>query len=46
MGLGVPEGPLVGKILNHILDRVLDEDLENEHDALIDEAKRYWQFCI
>lgn len=41
IGIGVEAGPAVGKVLNHLLDRVLDEDILNEHDALIEEAERY-----
>lgn len=38
--LGV-QGPTVGGILNYLLDLVLDEAVENEHDALMEEAKRF-----
>lgn len=36
--LGV-SGPIVGRVLNYLLDRVIDETLENDHGALIMEAK-------
>lgn len=39
--LGVPSGPRVGEVLNHLLDKVLDGDIENDCDALVEEAKRY-----
>lgn len=39
--LGVEEGPKVGKVLNYLLDQVLDGELENTHDVLVEEAKRY-----
>lgn len=39
--LGVPSGPKVGEILNHLLDKVLDGEIENDTDVLLDEAKRY-----
>lgn len=39
--LGVETGPMVGKVLNHLLDMVLDETIENDYDALLTEAKRY-----
>lgn len=41
MSLGIPSGPAVGKVLKHLLDKVLDEELENERVVLIEEAKRY-----
>jgi tRNA nucleotidyltransferase (CCA-adding enzyme) len=39
--LGVPSGPKVGQVLNHLLDKVLDGEIENDLDALMEEAKRY-----
>ena len=44
MGLGVPSGPVVGRVLNHLLDWVLDERIENERDALLEEARRYLKY--
>lgn len=41
LALGMNPGPMVGKILNSILDRVIDGELENERNILIEEAKRY-----
>lgn len=41
LSLGVEPGPLVGKVLNYLLDRVLDGDIENIHEVLVEEAKRY-----
>ncbi len=41
MALGVPSGPKVGEVLNHLLNKVLDGDIENDTDVLIAEAKRY-----
>lgn len=41
MRLGIESGPKVGMVLNHLLDTVLDETIENEHDVLMIEAKRY-----
>ena len=41
LSLGVEEGPRVGKVLNYLLDQVLDGVIENTHDALVEEAKRY-----
>ena len=37
--LGV-SGPMVGRVLNHLLDKVIDETLENDHETLIEEAKK------
>ena len=39
IGLGIPEGKLVGEILQALLSEVIDEQVENEHDALIQRAK-------
>lgn len=39
MSLGVPSGPTVGSVLKHLLEQVLDENIENEHDALMEEAE-------
>lgn len=41
MGLGLPSGPNIGCVLDWLLCQVLDEEIENEHDALIEEAKQY-----
>lgn len=39
--VGVPSGPKVGRVLNHLLDKVIGGDIENEIETLIEEAKRY-----
>ena len=39
--LGVPSGPKVGEVLNHLLDKVLDGEIENDTNVLIAEAERY-----
>lgn len=41
MNLGVDTGPIVGKVLNHLLDMVLDGNIENDRDVLIKEAEKY-----
>lgn len=41
MDLGVPEGKRVGEVLKKLLDVVIAEDIENEHTALVEYAKRY-----
>ena len=41
MSLGIEAGPMVGKVLNHLLNKVLDEEIENEHDVLMEEASVY-----
>ena len=41
MSLGLPSCPAVGKVLKHLLDKVLDEELENERKALMTEAAYY-----
>jgi len=35
-------GPLVGKILNHLLDLVLDYPELNRKERLLEEAKKFW----
>lgn len=50
--LYVPEGPIVGKVLNHLLNKVIDNEIANEYDALMEEARYYvnegahYQFCM
>lgn len=39
--LGVESGPKVGEVLKHLLDKVIDGEIENDLDELIDEAARY-----
>lgn len=41
MRFGIPSGPIIGKVLNHLLDMVLDGSVENDMDCLLSEAKRY-----
>lgn len=41
LSLGVEPGPRVGKVLNYLLDQVLDGILENIHELLVEEAKRF-----
>lgn len=36
--LGVKEGPLVGKLLNHLLKLVIDDKIENEYATLREQA--------
>lgn len=40
MALGIPRGPLLGKILSALLDAVVDERCPNEKACLLAEAKR------
>ena len=37
---GIPEGPEIGRLLNELLDSVIDEALPNEREALLDAAMR------
>lgn len=39
LGMGVPEGIRVGKILNALLDEVISGNLPNEYDALVERAR-------
>ena len=36
MALGVEAGPRVGALLQEALDTVIDEQVENDHDALVE----------
>jgi len=40
---GFTEGPQIGKILTELLDRVMDETLENTYEALISYAKEHFE---
>lgn len=41
MALGVSQGKIVGDILNHLLDKVINGEIKNDISDLIDEAGRY-----
>lgn len=41
LALGIDPGPRVGEVLGWLLAQVLDEEITNDHDILIEEAKRY-----
>jgi tRNA nucleotidyltransferase (CCA-adding enzyme) len=41
IALGVPAGPLVGKILRLLTDEVVQEPMLNDHDKLLELAKEY-----
>lgn len=41
MELGVPRGPEVGRVLDEILDRVLEGDLENRREVLLEAAEEW-----
>lgn len=41
MDLGVPEGKIVGEVLNYLLQLVLDDKCENSNSKLILKAKEY-----
>lgn len=45
LDLGVPQGKLVGEILNHLLDKVISGELYNNKDALMNETKHYLSTC-
>lgn len=40
-GLGAEPGPKVGEVLKHLMDKVLDDEIENNYDALVEEAEKY-----
>jgi len=39
IAIGIPEGPEVGRVLNDLLDAVMDEQVPNEKQALL---RRVW----
>lgn len=41
LAFGVPEGRIVGDTLNHILDMVINGELENYIEVQMEEAKRF-----
>lgn len=41
LALGVPEGQIVGSVLNHLLTKVINDELQNNREDLLDEAKNY-----
>jgi tRNA nucleotidyltransferase (CCA-adding enzyme) len=41
MNMGIKQGPEIGEILNHLLDEVLDEKIENDKDVLTQEVNDY-----
>ena len=41
IALGIPRGPEVGKVLEYLLDQVLEDPLVNTKDKLVDLAKEY-----
>ena len=38
MGIGIPPGPHIGEVLNHLLDEVVEERIPNERKTLLDFA--------
>ena len=40
IALGIPPGPAIGRILSGLLARVMDEKLENQPEALLEEVRR------
>lgn len=43
LDVGIPEGPLVGLVLNSLLEKVLEEEIPNEKVALTEEAKAIYK---
>jgi tRNA nucleotidyltransferase (CCA-adding enzyme) len=37
---GIPKGPRVGELLNEMLEKVMDDELENKKDVLLDYARK------
>ena len=42
MAIGVPEGIMVGKVLNQLLDLVINESVENEREHLLEAAREMY----
>ena len=42
--IGITQGQMIGKILNFLLDSVIDETVDNEKKALIAAAREYYNF--
>lgn len=40
--LGIEQGPLLGNILNELLERVIEKQLENDRKVLLLEAEKLW----
>lgn len=43
--IGVPKGPIMGKVLSHLLDLVLEDSSLNEEGILLDRARDYLASC-
>jgi len=43
MELGVPQGPMVGQILNYLLTMVMDDLIPNEKEPLLLYADKFWR---
>lgn len=39
--LGVPEGKIIGNILYHLLEKVINDELQNDKEILLNEVKYY-----
>ena len=46
INIGFDEGPGIGKVLNHLLDKVLDGELANERDILLNEAAEFYHVLL
>jgi tRNA nucleotidyltransferase (CCA-adding enzyme) len=40
-GLGIPPGRIIGEMLAHLVERVIDEPALNEREALLEEARSF-----
>lgn len=41
MAFGVPEGKIIGEVLNHVLDMVINGEVENNRQLLLNEVGKY-----
>ena len=43
IAMGAKPGVIIGKILRHLLEMVMDEQMDNTHEALVNEAEHFWR---
>lgn len=43
LAIGIPEGPIIGKTLQYLLEIIVDETIPNTREALITAAQDYYQ---
>ena len=43
LGIGFTAGPEIGKVLNSLLEKVIDESVPNEHESLMKLAEEFYK---